>query len=402
MNPTTEPSRSYVRLAPGDPVPWFNQRSTSNPSYAFDTAAGRYIVLCFFASAGDPIGRAAMQSVLAHRQQFDDVRLSFFGVSLDPGDETEGRVHESLPGIRFFWDSNGSVSRLYGALPKAAERSKTPVAARRFWIVLDPTLRVLLVVPFASDGSDAATLFGYLDRLPPPERFAGVEVQAPILYLPNVFEQEFCRHLVGVYQAHGGEESGFMRDVGGKTVMLQNPTHKRRRDYIIEDPELIRQTQIRVLRRIYPEILKVYSFNATRMERYIIACYSAEDNAHFRAHRDNTTKGTAHRRFAVSINLNSEFEGGEVSFPEYGRAASSRRRAVRSSFPVRCCTLSRRSRAGAATHFCRFCMTTRPPRFARPTTNSSVRASRRTEQVKRRSDTAEGDDRVSIVHLGQR
>jgi predicted 2-oxoglutarate/Fe(II)-dependent dioxygenase YbiX len=100
--------------------------------------------------------------------------------------------------------------------------------------------------------------------------------------------------------------------------MLQNPAHKRRRDYIIEDPELIRQTQIRVLRRIYPEILKVYSFNATRMERYIIACYSAEDNAHFRAHRDNTTKGTAHRRFAVSINLNSEFEGGEVSFPEYG------------------------------------------------------------------------------------
>src|SRR6476646_3455680 len=131
MNATTEPSRSYVRLAPGDPAPWFNQRSTSNPNYAFDTAAGRYIVLCFFASAGDPIGRAAMQSVLAHRQQFDDVRLSFFGVSLDPGDETEGRVHESLPGIRFFWDSNGTVSRLYGALPKAAERGKTPVAARR-------------------------------------------------------------------------------------------------------------------------------------------------------------------------------------------------------------------------------------------------------------------------------
>jgi predicted 2-oxoglutarate/Fe(II)-dependent dioxygenase YbiX len=56
----------------------------------------------------------------------------------------------------------------------------------------------------------------------------------------------------------------------------------------------------------------------TRMERYIVSCYSAEDSGHFRAHRDNTTKGTAHRRFAVSINLNSEFEGGEVSFPEYG------------------------------------------------------------------------------------
>jgi predicted 2-oxoglutarate/Fe(II)-dependent dioxygenase YbiX len=54
------------------------------------------------------------------------------------------------------------------------------------------------------------------------------------------------------------------------------------------------------------------------MERYIVSCYDSEDGGHFRAHRDNTTKGTAHRRFAVSINLNEEFEGGRVSFPEYG------------------------------------------------------------------------------------
>jgi peroxiredoxin/predicted 2-oxoglutarate/Fe(II)-dependent dioxygenase YbiX len=318
MSPTTEPARSFIRLAPGDPAPWFHQRSTSNPNYAFDTAAGRYIVLCFYGSAEDPLGRAAIQNVLAQRQLFDDVRLSFLGVSLDPRDEAERRVGESLPGIRFFWDWNGAVSRLYGALPKTAEPGNAPVTARRFWIVLDPTLRVLRVVPFATDGSDAATLFGYLAQLPPPERFAGIEVQAPILYLPNVFEQEFCRHLVGLYEAHGGEESGFMREVDGKTVMLQDHIHKRRKDYTIEDPELIRQTQVRVLRRIYPEILKVYSFKATRMERYIVSCYSAEDRAHFRAHRDNTTKGTAHRRFAVSINLNAEFEGGEVSFPEYG------------------------------------------------------------------------------------
>jgi predicted 2-oxoglutarate/Fe(II)-dependent dioxygenase YbiX len=62
----------------------------------------------------------------------------------------------------------------------------------------------------------------------------------------------------------------------------------------------------------------VHFFKPTRMERYIVSCYAAADGGHFRAHRDNTTKGTAHRRFAVSINLNAEFDGGEVSFPEYG------------------------------------------------------------------------------------
>ena len=51
------------------------------------------------------------------------------------------------------------------------------------------------------------------------------------------------------------------------------------------------------------------------MERYLVCCYDAAEGGHFRAHRDNTTKGTAHRRFAVSINLNDDFDGGEVELP---------------------------------------------------------------------------------------
>ena len=40
---------------------------------------------------------------------------------------------------------------------------------------------------------------------------------------------------------------------------------------------------------------------------------------HFRPHRDNTTRGTAHRRFAVSLNLNAEdYDGGDLRFPEFG------------------------------------------------------------------------------------
>jgi hypothetical protein len=53
------------------------------------------------------------------------------------------------------------------------------------------------------------------------------------------------------------------------------------------------------------------------MERYIVSCYSAEDGGDFAAHRDNVQDVTAHRRFGISIDLNEEFEGGSVSFPEY-------------------------------------------------------------------------------------
>jgi predicted 2-oxoglutarate/Fe(II)-dependent dioxygenase YbiX/peroxiredoxin len=311
-------SRPYAMLLRGDPAPWFTQAATGNPRYAFDTAAGRYLALCFFASASDPASRAAIEAAENAREVFDDQHASFFGVSLDPRDAEEGGVKARLPGVRHFFDFDGAVSRLYGAIPRDAAPGEAGLPARRFWMVLDPTLRVLARVPFAEDGSDRAAVLGLLSRLPRPDRFAGFQMQAPVLFLPNVLEPELCRSLIELYERSGGSESGFMRQIDGKTVAVHDHNHKRRRDAEIDDEELKRQLQIRIRRRIAPEILKAHAFHATRMERYIVGCYSAEDGGHFRPHRDNTTAGTAHRRFAVSINLNSDFEGGEISFPEYG------------------------------------------------------------------------------------
>lgn len=309
---------TYTKLAPGDPAPVFHQRSFSNPRYAFDTAAGRYIVFCFFGSAARAHSQAAIQAARSRRQFFDDTTASFFGVSLDHTDEREKRVFDSFPGYRYILDFDATASRLYGAFPLDTEAGAGQVVVRPTWVVLDPTLRVLKVIPFAGDRGDIASLLTYIDGLPPPSRFAGFELQAPILVLPNVFEPEFCQELIGLYQTHGGEESGVMREVDGRTVQVHDHAHKRRRDYTIENPAIVEKTQTVFNRRVVPQILKAHQFKITRMERYIVSCYAAEDEAHFRAHRDNTTKGTAHRRFAVSVNLNDDFDGGEVSFPEYG------------------------------------------------------------------------------------
>jgi peroxiredoxin/predicted 2-oxoglutarate/Fe(II)-dependent dioxygenase YbiX len=310
---------SYANLEPGDPAPWFHQRSTAATDHAFDMAAGRYIVLCFFGSTRNALGAAAIKCVIENREYFDDIRISFFGVSHDPCDEAEARVSQHLPGIRFFWDADGLVSRLYGALPNDVNADNTSqLAYRQYWLVLDPTLRIRHVIPFAPDGRDAAALFKHLAHLPPPSCFAGVELQAPILYLPDVFGRDFCNQLLDRYRSNGGREFGMMREVGGQTVEFKNHAFKRRKDYIVDDPGLIRQIDALIQRRIAPEILKNYCFKATRTERHVVGCYSAEDGGHFRAHRDNATLGTAHRRFAVSINLNSDFDGGDLSFPEYG------------------------------------------------------------------------------------
>lgn len=305
-------------LAPGDPAPSFVQRSAANPRYAFDTAAGRYLVLCFYGSAGDAQGREAIDAALRRPDLFDDERACFFGVSVDPEDEATGRVANRVPGHRHFWDFDLAVSRLYGVVAKDADPASRPLALARRWIVIDPTMRVLAVVPFRSDRGDQSEVMAVLDALPPPERFAGVELMAPVLFLPRVFEPEFCRHLIGLYQAHGGTESGFMREVDGRTVGVSDPSFKRRRDHDIADREVIRAIQERFVRRVVPQIAKAHQFRVTRMERYVVSCYAAEDGGHFAPHRDNTTRGTAHRRFAVSVNLNDDFDGGEVSFPEFG------------------------------------------------------------------------------------
>jgi predicted 2-oxoglutarate/Fe(II)-dependent dioxygenase YbiX len=139
--------------------------------------------------------------------------------------------------------------------------------------------------------------------------------------VPRIFEPAFCRELIALYEAQGGGESGFMRDVEGKTVGLLDPGHKRRKDAVIEDPALQARFRARLVARLVPEIQRAFQFKATRIERYIVACYDSADRGFFRAHRDNTTLGTAHRRFAVTINLNTgEYEGGDLCFPEFGPA----------------------------------------------------------------------------------
>lgn len=304
----------YVNLLPGDPAPRFFTRSSSSPRYLFDAAGGRNLVLCFMDSATNPHGRAAAQAALKRRDVFDDVHASFFGVSNDPADEREKRVQTVLPGYRFFWDFDRNIARLYGAWPH--DDGDKGFAGR--WVIVDPTVRVIAVIPFRADGGDIAEAIDLVAALPAPGRIAGLDVQAPVIVMDRVFEPDLCEYLISLYEAKNRDLSGFMRDIDGKTHLIHDASHKSRRDFLLENEVDIAHVQGLVSRRIVPEIRKIHQFDVTRMERNLVACYDAKDEAHFRPHRDNTTKGTAHRRFAVTINLNSDFDGGELCFPEYG------------------------------------------------------------------------------------
>ena len=311
--------KRFRNLLPGDPAPWFRQRSATNPNFIFDTVAGRYVLLAFLGSTHEPTGLEAAKALLHLKDVFSAGRIAAFAVSSDPRDELEKRLVAEPPAFNVFWDFNLQVARLYGAASETEENPSAPVY-RPIWFILDPSLRVLAALQPPTTPEAAAEIRKAIENLPPPELHSGGPMHAPVLIIPRVFEPELCEGLIEFYRRKGGEESGFMRDVDGKTTLILDPSHKRRRDVQLEDSPLMKVARERVRRRIAPEIKKAFNFDVTRIERDIVACYTAEEQGHFRAHRDNTTKGTAHRRFAVTINLNDDFEGGTLSFPEYGKA----------------------------------------------------------------------------------
>jgi predicted 2-oxoglutarate/Fe(II)-dependent dioxygenase YbiX/peroxiredoxin len=300
-------------LLPGDPAPYFHAAALGgNPRYTFDTAAGRPIAMLFLGSAGWAPAADALATLRRHRALFDDVNAIFFGVSIDPADVAGGRIAPDLPGVRWFNDHDRAVSRLYGAMTAEGERGAQYLP---HWLVLDPMLRVVSAHPI---GDGEAAMAALRRLIAEPE----VPPAAPVLIVPRVFDRNLCRRLIDYYDTRGGRDSGFMREENGVTVAKIDHQHKKRSDCLIEDRDLLDQVRARLNRFLKPQIQRAFQFEVTRVERWLVACYdgdTAEGGGHFRAHRDNTTKGTAHRKFAVTINLNAEeYEGGDLRFPEFG------------------------------------------------------------------------------------
>lgn len=299
----------------GDPVPYFEAAASNNPKFKFHSVAGRYIVMSFLGSLQNDTSYNIYNNIISEcRNFFDDEKVTYFAVTINPEDEASGRIKQIIPGMRYFKDYDQNISKTYGSVHPEKK------GYRIFSLVLDPNLHVRHIVASVDAQQHGSQLKQYLSDLPEIDLFAGRPLTAPILMIPNVFEPEFCKHLIELYKNNGGIPSGFMQEKDGFTVYAQDNSFKKRSDYTIEDMKTKAHMRAAIQRRIVPEIRKAHHFEVSRIERYIVACYDATNGGgFFRAHRDNTTPATIHRRFACTINLNSEdYEGGGLRFPEFG------------------------------------------------------------------------------------
>jgi hypothetical protein len=276
---------STTPLGVGERAPDFVSRGpTGEPARFYAHAGGRPTAVLFHTGTGllvDLAGRLAGR---------DDVAVCH--VTPDPAGNG---------GLPAWADPDGRVAAAYGVPGDSG-----PTA-----VVLDPNLRVAGIA--AGEGL-ADRVVALLEAAVHRDPAAQVTAQAPVLLLPGALPAGWCQRLIRVWHAEGGVETGVAR---GDTEALDD-RYKRRRDHTVGDPELLRELSAVVGRRVMPEVQKAFAYRATRFEGFKIACYDAAPGGFFRPHRDNLSASTAHRVFALTLNLNQDYQGGQLRFPEYG------------------------------------------------------------------------------------
>jgi hypothetical protein len=179
-------------------------------------------------------------------------------------------------------------------------------------LILRPTLAVEARLE-APGTAEIERVLGTL--LPEPEHLCtGI---APVLMVPNAVPQGLCQRLIAAHDADH-HDSGMLREVDGKVELVPDPRTKKRRDHRLTDPDLVEAVTEALRVRLLPSVARAFHYPVTQMENYKVVAYDSATGGYFRPHRDNSTPDARHRRFALSLNLNAGYAGGELVFPEFG------------------------------------------------------------------------------------
>ncbi|PKM30154.1 MAG: hypothetical protein CVV07_06935 [Gammaproteobacteria bacterium HGW-Gammaproteobacteria-11] len=179
-------------------------------------------------------------------------------------------------------------------------------------LVLGPDLR--LVTTLQAPGQ--AELVAEIDRLPKRRDSQLISATAPVLMIPEVINTDIAQALLRCWQQNHSP-SGMPRRQGTERVLMPDQTYKSRLDHSLQDKTLVAALNSALQQRILPVMARSFHYLPTRTEGFKIVAYPADQAGHFAAHRDNISPETRHRHFALSLNLNDDYEGGELVFPEF-------------------------------------------------------------------------------------
>ncbi len=297
-------------LVRGDRMPDFQRPDTAGETVMlYDLQNGQPMLLLVFEEATAPDTRAALDA-LAH----DPASSALTRVAMVRATPAQCAAVVNSPA--------GSVTLLAddGAVALHLLGSEAPGSRLITGFALDPNLRVIERIEHRS----GSNLTDFLQRLHAACKQDAsrapliINQQAPALFVPRVMDSVMCAELVTYFEQQGGQPSGTAHIEGDKAYWRQDPSVKLRRDvYIQEGPWLERIKEV-VARRVLPEIQRCCQYQVTHHEVFKLVCYDAQTGGYFRPHRDNESRDTQHRRFAMTLHLNTgDYQGGQLRFPEF-------------------------------------------------------------------------------------
>jgi predicted 2-oxoglutarate/Fe(II)-dependent dioxygenase YbiX len=196
-----------------------------------------------------------------------------------------------------------------------AAGSGRPQRAAAVSCLLGPNLQIARIYRDRDLARQLEELARDAKALARPPRRAPAAAHAPVLLIPGVLARAECARAIERFEA-GPQWAG---TVGGGARMRYDARNKIRTDgelpaaLVIELDRIFAQT-------MFPEVRKIFGFDVTHREPWKIGRYDAAKGGFFYRHRDNADEELAYRRCAVSVNLNDDYDGGEIQFPEYGGA----------------------------------------------------------------------------------
>ncbi|MCR9255966.1 MAG: hypothetical protein NXI16_07705 [Alphaproteobacteria bacterium] len=286
-------------LAPGDRFPDFAAPDAAGVTriFSFEVDA-RPAVMLIAASPKDPLFGLALEA------DADIFALAPMGTP-DSG----------LPRDRRFHERDGRLAAQALAPVASAVMQAAPKPLDRAVYVLDGNQRILAAYRNPDPAKVTGDIEAVLDDFAQDTVEPGfLERGAPVLVVPRVYDEAFCQTLIDYLHKIGPVEGRLSDGTGERS----DESKKKTLEHTVTDQAMHNKIAGIVGRRVAPEISKAFGWvGPLRFETFTIMRYGAERKDFFGLHRDNVRQ-EAGRRFAISINLNDGYEGGALTFPEYG------------------------------------------------------------------------------------
>jgi len=306
--PSFQPATGFLPpcdLAPGDRFPNFVLPDQTGTARSFlERAKGRGLLIV---GDSEDSGLQTLQQAGLDAAGFDV--LALVAEMPDAAAKRAAKLEISFPLLcDYAGKIREAVRRMLGIGPRGV-----------FAVLLEPNQRLTASMA----GLQQADLINWaIDQArstPRPDAGVYLKRVAPVLLVPDVLTRAHCLKLIERWETLGHQEGKVHSIVKGEEQSRVNPEMKSRRDHRIMDESVLQELATLIGRRIGPELDKAFGFSRFRFDRFVVTCYDSERGDRFRRHRDNQTPGTQDRRFAMTLNLNAgEYEGGGLTFPEYG------------------------------------------------------------------------------------